>query len=331
MKFKTIYDTIIKILVNNPITRNYKIQKVESVLEICDIDKVKEITVKHYIDKDNVFLNTGNDKTDKILNRFLDTMNKNFDKEDLKNLYDNIIWVLLKKKFTFKNHGDYDLIDNVIKGNKEDVITHELLHLYSNPYDETNDSGGFSYNIVDYSIGLGLDEGYTELLNRRYFNSETKTSYENQIITCEYLEKIVDQKNMEKMYLNANLHGLIKELKKYYSLQEIERFIIAVDFTHEYDHKKLNNYENGVLYEQFETIISFLFKGYCKLLKKQNIEKECLESYLNEYIYEITNKYNIKVEDSFIEELQLIVSDELNENIKLNIQIMKIKKMGVLL
>lgn len=331
MKFKTIYDTIIKILVNNPITRNYKIQKVESVLEICDIDKVKEITVKHYIDKDNVFLNTGNDKTDKILNRFLDTMNKNFDKEDLKNLYDNIIWVLLKKKFTFKNHGDYDLIDNVIKGNKEDVITHELLHLSSNPYDETNDSGGFSYNIVDYSIVLGLDEGYTELLNRRYFNSETKTSYENQIITCEYLEKIVDQKNMEKMYLNANLHGLIKELKKYYSLQEIERFIIAVDFTHEYDHKKLNNYENGVLYEQFETIISFLFKGYCKLLKKQNIEKECLESYLNEYIYEITNKYNIKVEDSFIEELQLIVSDELNENIKLNIQIMKIKKMGVLL
>lgn len=326
MIFKTIYDTIIKILVNNPITRNYKIQKVESVLEICDIDKVKEMTVDHYIDKDNVFVNTGNDKTDEILNRFLDTMNKNFDREDLKNLYDNIIWVLLKKKFRFKNHGDYDLIDNVIKGNEEDVITYELLHLSSNPYDETSDYCGFSYTIDNYLIGIGLDEGYTELLNRRYFNSETKTSYENQIITCEYLEKIVGQKNMEKMYLNANLHGLIKELKKYYSLQEIERFIIAVDFTEQYDYKKLSIYENDALCEQFETIISFLFKGYCKLLKNKNIEKECLGLYINSYINEITKKYNIEVEDSFIEELQLIVSKELNESVKINIETNELKR-----
>lgn len=326
MKFKAIYDTIIKIIVNNPITRNYKIQKVESILEICDINKVKEMTVDHYIDKDNVFVNTGNDKTDKILNRFLDTMNKNFDKEDLKNLYDNIIWVLLKKKFTLKNHGDYNLIENVIRGNKEDVITHELFHLSSNPYDETDDHCGFSYTIDDYLIGVGLNEGYTELLNRRYFDSRIETSYGNQIITSEYLEKIVGQKNMEKLYLNANLHGLIKELKKYYSLQEIERFIIAVDFTEQYDYKKLSIYENDALCEQFETIISFLFKGYCKLLKNRNINKQSLDLFINYYIQEITKKYSIEVEDSFIEELQLIVNKELNENVKINIKSKKSKR-----
>ena len=86
-------------------------------------------------------------------------MRNNFDDETLKNLYDNVKWVLFKKYKSKINNGEYLSSTNVIKLVNEEktrTITHELLHMASNPYDNTNNFGGFFYTIGKYKIGYGL-------------------------------------------------------------------------------------------------------------------------------------------------------------------------------
>ena len=265
-----------------------------------------------------------------MLENFLNVMNSNFDEEALANLYDNIIWVLFKKHRFTKYSGDYDPITNIIRALNEkysDSINHELIHMSANPYDETNDYGGFYYTLDNYMIGYGLDEGYTELLNKRYFNSKTQNAYQLQILICRYLEKLVGQKQMEKMYLNANLFGLIKELKQTHDVKEIERFIAAVDFTHDYDNiELLADCEIETLYTQIETVIIFLFKGYCKKLLNKNLPVEILEELIYLYLNKMITEFEFPVDQFIIDELNKIVQENVNKNIKLDINSFKERK-----
>lgn len=333
-KFEEIFNIfkeyVFNFYLNNPISEKYRLQKIDKRLTVVDIDKVKEITVEHYIKKDKVFVNTENDKINEIFENFVNIMNKNFEEEDLGNLYDNIIWVLFKKYISRKYNGDYDPITNIIRTlseNDTDSINHELIHMSANPCDNTNDYGGFYYTIDKYVIGYGLDEGYTELLNKRYFNSKVQNAYRLQIIICRYLEELVGQKKTEKMYLNANLFGLIKELKQTHDTKEIERFIAAIDFTHDYDNVELlADCEIDALYAQIETIIIFLFKGYCKKMLNKELQEDILEKQMNEYLDIIFNKFEFPVDQVIINELNKIIEENVNKNIKLDINSFKERK-----
>ena len=333
-RFQELFDifkeNVFDFYLNNPISEKYRLQRIDKRLTIVDIDKVKEMTIDHYIKKDKVFVNTENKKINMILENFVNVMNDSFDEEDLGNLYDNIIWVLFKKYISFNYNGDYDPITNIIRSISEedlDSIHHELIHLSANPYDDTNNYGGFYYTIDKYCIGYGLDEGYTELLNKRYFNSKTENAYRLQIMICKYIEELVGQRKMEKMYLNANLFGLIKELKQTYDVKEIERFIAAVDFTHDYDDiSMLADVEIETLYSQIETIIIFLFKGYCKKLLNKNLPIEILEELLILYLNNLIIEFEFPVDQYTIGEINKIVEENVNKNIKLDINLFKKRK-----
>ncbi len=333
-KFKELFnifkENIFDFYLNNPISEKYRLQKIDKRLTVVDIDKVKEITINHYIEKDKVFVNTESDKINKIFENFVNVMNENFEEKDLGNLYDNIIWVLFKKHRFTKYNGDYGPVTNVIRSLSEDEIdsiNHELIHMSANPYDDTDDYGGFYYTLDNYVIGYGLDEGYTELLNKRYFNSKTQNAYRLQIIICRYLEELVGQKKMEKMYLNANLFGLIKELKQTHETKEIERFIAAIDFTHDYDNvDRLADCEIETLYTQIETIIVFLFKGYCKRMLNKELSEDILEYQINEYLIAIFKEFEYPVDQFLIDELNKIVEENVNKNIKLDINTFKERK-----
>lgn len=334
VKFKELFnifkENIFDFYLNNPVSEKYRLQRIDKRLTIIDIDKVKKMTIDHYIKKNKVFISTENNKIKNILENFVNVMNDNFNEEDLGNLYDNIIWVLFKKYISIKYNGDYDPVTNIIRALSEDdfdSIHHELIHMSANPYDNTNDYGGFYYTIDEYSIGYGLDEGYTELLNKRYFNSKTENVYRLQIIICRYLEELIGKNKMEKMYLNANLFGIIKELKQTHKTKEIERFIAAIDFTHDYDNiNRLADCEIVTLYTQIETIIVFLFKGYCKKVLNKELSKELLEDQINEYLTNIFKEFEYPADQFLIDELNQIIEKNVNINIKLDINMFKERK-----
>ena len=75
---------------------------------------------------------------------------------------------------------------------------------------------------------------------------------------------------MENLYLNANLRGLINELKIYASEEEIMKFISGTDFLREHlDDKKLVPFEKGMITSSLKNVNEFLFRVYTVKLKRQ--------------------------------------------------------------
>ena len=63
---------------------------------------------------------------------------------------------------------------------------------------------------------MGLNDGYTELINRRYFQTEqqrntgeTNGICEEQQIFAYGIEKLIGRKTMEQLFFNADLDGLV--------------------------------------------------------------------------------------------------------------------------
>lgn len=113
-----------------------------------------------------------------------------------------------KNKFTLIDEGG-----EVVKS----IICHELLHMSSTIETKyITFSGFFQENKkTKKTIGTALNEGYTEYLNQKYFNSVLESNYENEIIIAERLEFIIGKDKMQELYFSANLNSLIDELSKY--------------------------------------------------------------------------------------------------------------------
>ena len=81
-------------------------------------------------------------------------------------------------------------------------------------------------------IATGINEGYTQLLAERYFgeSKDILKAYSCEKSIAEKLEMIVGKEKMQSLYLNANLYGLIQELKQYEDENTIMQFISDVDF-----------------------------------------------------------------------------------------------------
>ena len=188
-----------------------------------------------------------NQEIDKILKKFFiqfsNTMNNHFQKDDLIIFYNNINHLTISyntfKHSIFKKYAIayYNKKTNEIKVDKtylSTAIFHELLHMSSCIYKDGISYSGFYQLSDDYTLdlGLGINEGYTELLNRRYFHydEQFKSGYQLEIKIVEKLEEVIGKNKMEKLYLSANLPGLIAELKQYSKEEEIIEFISNIDF-----------------------------------------------------------------------------------------------------
>ena len=113
---------------------------------------------------------------------------------------------------------------------KRNILTHELLHMASTRKDKDFIYSGFHISGKKLSIGEGINEGYTELLNGRYFgNPRSSDSYFDLQMLSSGIETIVGQENMEKMYFSNNLNGLIEALGRYISKDEAIGLIAKMD------------------------------------------------------------------------------------------------------
>lgn len=114
---------------------------------------------------------------------------------------------------------------------KEEVVTHELLHMATTYKKGPIILCGFHQRIgKKHDLAYGLNEGYTELLNLRYFHHKNpSTSYLYEQLIALGIEQIVGRKKMESLYFDANLNGLVSEMKKYAPEEEIITLLKDID------------------------------------------------------------------------------------------------------
>lgn len=143
----------------------------------------------------------------------------------------------------------------------EKIYSHELLHMSSSIKKKNKSCAGFYHCYyalyAKFSVGRGINEGYTELLNERIFDGKNDGGlYEIYKIISGMTENIVGKDKMTQLYFNADLKGLVLEISRYISKQETKQFIINLDLMVKEPNKindimeyLLNLYINKITYD----------------------------------------------------------------------------------
>lgn len=219
---------------------NTKILPIEVIRKIENIDETRLLQQKY-----------GSSIVD-----FFKTISQEIPEEDLTILFNNFITLTTKTK-NFKllnriigNHtaGQYIAKDNTIEVSDKDyesTIDHELFHTASTLIDSETSAiftGFAQIKDENNNIGIGLNEGYTQHLTEKYFGKKKKLlkayTYEKNIAII--IEMIVGEKQMQSLYLNANLNGLVDVLKQYNSEEKIYDFITTLDLVNKYLKQNIN-------------------------------------------------------------------------------------------
>lgn len=250
---------------------------------------------------------------------FINVIETRFPDDVLDNFYRNINTLRVEKvnnvyKYLNDSSGVYLTVSNRVGVKKSYIYTiyHELFHMASTKVFKNVVCCGFSIYEQKKSIGVGLNEGYTELLANRYFrngntvrflrknysgvnvNQVNDTAYPLQVLIASKLEEIVGKEKMERLYLGANLNGLVRELQQYVPKEAVHKFISNVDFLH----NNINNFFNFSLKSEkihnvYVEVCNFLDTCYRKKLDARypdDIErKKILRS---RYMNDLSNYYD---------------------------------------
>lgn len=248
------------------------------------------------------------EKFDEILKLFMDTINLKLPHVNKSILIQNLNSAVVKERsqLIFKltstrgSLGKYNFFDNeiiVIANNYFETIFHELLHLSSTMIDKNMVYTGFAQinKGKGRMVGRGLMEGYTSLLDERYFTDHRQIpSYIIEKAICKILEKIIGQTDMEKMYFESNLYELVDNLKKYDSEQNIFNFILNLDFINEN-----TNYRNKSFHEnrtkRIKEIITFLLRCYYNKLNKEVADGMISRNVMNHNLMEFAPLLTLKI------------------------------------
>lgn len=126
--------------------------------------------------------------------------------------------------------GSYTAEKNKISYSSKGSVGHEMLHMSSTMLINDQVLTGFRQRHGVASIGMGINEGYTELLASRLFNKGRVTSYHNEVRIMRLIEKFFDNpKDLSHLYFNCNLPGLIYHLERYSSRKEVVGLILDID------------------------------------------------------------------------------------------------------
>lgn len=273
---------------------------------------------------------------DKLLSRkfcgaimeFIEVILSEFSGADLTIFYNNIneVKTSSSKGYSFRyTEGYYDIEHNDMILEEDNYlisIYHELFHMASSVEADGIYYSGFSQSSYTHIFGDGLNEGYTQLLTERYFGDieDVRGAYKYEVFIAGKLEKIIGKSKMYKLYLGANLHGLIEELQEYASNEEIIKFISCLDYTMKYtDASEISRLLKTNMYiRKVKEINSFLVKVYLIKLKKDVANGilsnddmiidfgEYINSLLNDFSSKRFNYYNVS-RDGIIRDLDNIL------------------------
>lgn len=177
------------------------------------------------------------------------------------------------------------------------VVNHELLHLSSSIYDLNEDNveyvnvGFYKFcKILNkknmFKICNGLNEGYTERLNIKYFNNKLHAYVVERKIS-EFLEEIVGETKMHNYYFTCDLEGLVDELSKYDTKENIFRLLFDIDFIYKYrknySSKKIIPSHKLMIETTYRRISRELLLCYYKKIKFMDIDEEEKIELINDY------------------------------------------------
>ncbi len=225
----------------------------------------------------------------KTYNLFGKVLESKVPKEDLEYYYHNFAsmkeedYPKVFKILSFLQHSPEDNSQNIMDDNAINRAifhtTHDLLHASSTYYDEKTKIvySGFSQVFLELkdkvrgSYGAGINECYTEMINRRFFLEEPEihnSREEEHQVVAKALEQIVGEEKLQSLYFKADLYGLVQELKQYKTEEEVYKFINDTDNICFHSKEKDFHLEN--ILEVKSYINSFLFLCYLESLKKKN-------------------------------------------------------------
>ena len=171
----------------------------------------------------------------------------------------------------------------ILKSSRKSFLFHEILHMSSSYYDKQNNIiySGLSQTKDSKNIGIGLNEGYTEIICSRLFNTDNKVYYLEKNI-CKMLEKLVDSKTLERCYFNADLLSIIVELSKYDIRENIILMIQKIDYINELNRNKDNILNIELINETLNDIYSTIINCYIRKSTIYNIPKDTINKDLSE-------------------------------------------------
>lgn len=225
----------------------------------------------------------------KELVKFRKKLYKKFRSENLNLLNNNIKSLKVKIKYIAPEilllkfaSGKYKIQKNriqIIKYFKEGCTYHEFFHMATSFYSKKLKIAFSGFQQILYFkeeiIGMGLNEGYTEVLSQRYFNEQIKfRSYSYDV--CEFftkkLEQIVEKDRMENFYMNADLFGLYNYLINFDEGSHVVTFISCLD----YIVKNASSFNPKKSERYYELIECYLAKWYINK-KKQELDKNIID------------------------------------------------------
>lgn len=174
-----------------------------------------------------------------IINSFLIIMIRDckyFNFEMFKKAFSTTRFKIISKKHNYgcgeisyhtDNIGEIEYLNFSISLNGFMSSTHELLHLSSLcgfPYFAQS----MGFNNVSQFFGTSINEGTTQFMDKKYFNTPNDYYIEEEYIV-RFLDKILGDDILEKSYFSFNPTMLINEINKYMNYEEIYNFIINFD------------------------------------------------------------------------------------------------------
>ena len=248
----------------NNLIINYRIKRFTQKYKLCRIKKKYQLVSPVKIRDEYKTVINSEDIKDPIIKKIIYQIINFFPNEDhLEKLYFNLKYLEINSKLSIgdmqKNIcssifnskydlGYYNILDNSISimSKKQykivsflnaksepydkmalDTLSHELLHMASSYLGDKTIYIGF-YQVLNKEIGESLNEGYTEYLNRLYFNS-TPIYYNFEVNIIKLLQEIIPSETLKKLYFESNLKGLFKTLSLLSSQSETFKFITNLD------------------------------------------------------------------------------------------------------
>lgn len=255
---------------------NLKINKIKFEYLLKNIKPVEQTEDKQEITVDIDEL-TIDEKYKPYLKHFIKKTNANFNfrnsNEILRTLKINKLKKSKSKKYGAT--GYYNFYNNKIKIYIIDTIYHKLFHAFTYHKTAENYFCGFNQGNDHLDIANSLDEGYTDLLTKRYFGIEINYMLEANIVSK--IELMLGKEKMQSMYTSNDLMGLIEFLAKHSSKEYAIGFIRQMDKLDNYDYesKEAINLLSILSNYLVDVYLNFLAENYSLgIIDNAGVDKE---------------------------------------------------------
>ena len=287
------------------ITRPHKLKM--KLIEYSNTDNVKVIELPDELYEDNTIDVQNNQVYQKVYDDFGKVIESIVPREELDNYYHNfktikevktdsayMLSTLLQGKVV---GGTYNIKENLIDletmaiSKSMKSTYHELLHASSTRVDSHNHViySGLSQMFINSEeprknevFGIGINEGVTQYLTNKYFNKKNISIasygvYEEEQSIARLLEKIIGEDKLRSFYFKADLNGLVNELEKYITKEDIYKLINYTDVLFYYSRDKNLKFEK---LNEVKTFINItLLKAYNNSIKAKGLEYTMKGSY----------------------------------------------------